>query len=304
LLSQYYEAKGSYVGGSKTPVPIQLRRVQSGWANAALHGLSYTLVAIYALPVGLVILFSFAPAASIGTEVLPSSLTLKNYIRVFTEGAAFGPFLNSAHMGLIAVGTALAITLFAVPAMLRSRSWLTRALDIGFFLPWIVPSILLGVGLINAFDTPNPLIGGGVLLGSFWILPVGYTIVTLPLMVRFLRAAFVGIDPSWEQAARSMGAGGLYRFRRVILPLVLPTAILVAAMSFNDLIKEYPLSALLYNVNNKPLPIAMMDGAMSSDPEQRAVNLVYSVLIMSFSLVVILFAERIGLGRGPDTNKL
>ena len=103
LLSQYYEAKGSYVGGSKTPVPIQLRRMRNPLANAALHGIAWLMALLYILPVGLVILFSFAPAASIGVETLPSSLTLKNYIRVFTEGRASGPAWNSARMGLIAV---------------------------------------------------------------------------------------------------------------------------------------------------------------------------------------------------------
>ena len=38
---------------------------------------------------------------------------------------------------------------------------------------------------------------------------------------------------------------------------------------------------------------------MSHDPEQKAINLVYSVFIMVFSLVGILCAERMGSGRGP-----
>jgi len=227
LLSQYYEAKGSYVVSAKTPMPIELRRVQSPAANVALHCLCYLIAIVYFVPVGLVILFSFAPAASIGIETLPSSLTTRNYIRVFTEGTAFEPAFNSARMGLIAVAVGLAVTLFGVPVILKRRGWLANLLDLSFFLPWVVPSILLAVGMISAFDTPNPLIGGGVLLGSFWILPIAYTVVILPLMVRVLRAAFVGIDPAYEDAARSLGAGGLYRFRRIILPLVLPTAVLV-----------------------------------------------------------------------------
>jgi len=250
------------------------------------------------------VLFSFAPSSAIGVETLPPSLTLRTYVRVFTDGTAFAPFWASARMALIAVAAGLAVTLFAVPVMLAARNLWTRALDLVFFLPWVLPSVLLAVGLITAFDTPNWLIGGGVLLGSFWILPIGYTVVILPLMVRFLRAAFIGIDPDYDLAARSLGAPALYRFRRVTLPLVVPTAILVSGMAFNDLMTEYPLSAFLYNVNNTPLPIAIVEGAMSPDPEQKALNLVYSVLIMGFSLAVILFAERIGLGRGPRINTL
>ena len=119
-------------------------------------------------------------------------------------------------------------------------------------------------------------------------------------MVRFFRAAFVGLDPTYEEAAQALGAGGFYRFRRVVLPIILPTVILIAGISLNDLMTEYPLSAFLYNVNNRPLPIAIVQGAVSHDPEQKAVNLVYSVLIMIFSLAVILCAERMGLGRGPQ----
>ncbi|UIY27859.1 ABC transporter permease subunit (plasmid) [Rhizobium leguminosarum] len=256
------------------------------------------------MPIALVVLFSFAPAASIGIEVIPSSLTLKNYARVFTEGTAFLPFFNSIVMSLVAVSAALVVTLFAVPVILGRRSWLTRLLDITFFLPWVVPSVLLAVGLIVTFDTPNPLVGNAVLLGGYWLLPIGYAIVALPLMVRFLRAAFIGIDPAYNEAARSMGATGLYRYRRIILPIVAPTVILVAGMAFNDLLSEYPLSAFLYNVNNKPLPIAIVDSSLSVDPEQAALNLVYVTLIMAFSLAIILLAERIGLGKGPETTTL
>lgn len=304
VLFQSVEARSVRIGGSRTPAPIQLRRVRSpGW-NIVLHAACALLALVYVLPVGLIVLFSFAPSASIGVETLPSSLSLQTYIRVFTDGTAFAPFWASARMALIAVAAGLAVTLFAVPVMLAVRNLWTRALDLVFFLPWVLPSVLLAVGLIAAFDTPNWLIGGRVLLGSFWLLPIGYTVVVLPLMVRFLRAAFIGIDPDYDLAARSLGAAALYRFRRVTLPLVVPTAILVAGMAFNDLMTEYPLSAFLYNVNNTPLPIAIVEGAMSPDPEQKALNLVYSVLIMGFSLAVILFAERIGLGAGPRTNKL
>lgn len=304
VLSQHYENKGSFVGGSKSPVPIELRRLRNPAANLVLHACSYLLLAIYALPVFLVVLFSFAPAASIGVETVPSTLTLKNYAKVFSVGAALEPLVNSIRMGILAVGAGLAITLFAVPAMLRNKGWLARILDLGFFLPWVVPSILIAVGLIVSYDTPSWLIGNVVLLGSFWILPIGYAVFILPLMVRFLRAAFVSIDPSYEEAARSLGASALHRFRRVVLPLVLPTTVLVAGMTFNILMTEYPLSAFLYNVNNRPLPIAIVESAVGGDPEQDAISLVYATLIMGFSLAVILLSIRIGMGKGPRTGSI
>lgn len=304
LLSQYWESRGSYTGSAKTITPIKLRKISNPAINTCIHAFAYLIALIEIVPVLLVVVFSFAPASSIGVDILPPSFTFKNYLKVFTQGTAFAPFLNSIIMAVVAVCTALAITLFIVPVTLRNRNWLTRGLEVSFFLPWVVPSILLAVGLIVTFDSPNPLIANKVLLGGYWLLPIGYTIIILPTLIRFLRAAFIGIDSAYEEAARSLGALGLYRFRRVLLPIITPTIILVAGMAFNDLMTEYPLSAFLYNVNNKPLPIAIAEGAISTDPEQVAINLVYVTLIMIFSLIVILFAERIGLGKGPETNKL
>ncbi|AAB91670.1 probable ABC transporter permease protein (plasmid) [Sinorhizobium fredii NGR234] len=304
LLSQYFEAKGAYTAGAKATTRIQLRAIRNPLARIVVTALAYLLAAIYLMPVALIVLFSFAPASSIGIDVLPSSFTLANYARVLGGGAAFVPFFNSMLMSSIAVAVGLAITLFAVPIMVRKRNWLTRGLDICFVLPWIIPTMLLAVGLIVAFDAPNPLVGNLVLLGSYWLLPIGYVIFSLPLMVRFMRSAFIGIDPAFDEAARAMGASGPYRLRRVVLPLVAPTAILVAGMKFNNLLAEYPLSAFLYNVNNKPLPIAIVDGAVSADPDQAAVSLVYVTLIMAFSLAVILIAERLSLGRTPESSNL
>lgn len=57
-------------------------------------------------------------------------------------------------------------------------------------------------------------------------------------------------------------------------------------------------------MNNKPLPIAIVDSSLSVDPEQAALNLVYVTLIMAFSMAIILLAERLGLGKGPETTTL
>ncbi len=304
LMSAYAEKRGTYVGGSKIPTPIQLKRVTNPFWNAVLHVAAYGLFILYIVPPFMVVLFSFAPASSIGIDAFPSTLTMKNYIAVLTDTSAFGPFWNSMRMGLIAVAIGLAVTLFASPIMTRGRGWGPQLLDLVFAVAWAVPPIFIAIGLINAFDLPNPTVGGAVLLGSFIILPLGYAVWVMPLMARFLRAAFAGLDPNHDDAARSLGASGFYRFRRVTFPMVAPTAILVSAITFNDIMSEYALSALLYNVNNRPLAIAIVDGERSPDPEQAAITLVYITLIMVISFVVVLSAERIGLGKGPETNRL
>ncbi len=304
LLMQWIESKGSYFGGAKTSVPVQLKHIDNTLANVLVHLVAYVMFVIYVTPVAIVVIFSLAPGSSIGVETLPSTFTLANYASVLSGGSAFEPFFNSFRMGFLAVVIGLAATLFAAPIMVRHKNWLTRILDLGFFLPWLVPSVLLAIGLIVTFNTPNILVANFVLVGSFIIVPVGYAINSLPLLMRFIRAAFLGIDPAFDEAGRSLGASGFYRFRRITLPLIAPTALLAGGYMFNELLTEYPLSAFLYNINNRPLSIAILESDRSQDPEQAAIALVYSVLIMAFTLVIILMAERFSLGKAPRANNV
>ena len=293
---QYVERRGSYIGGSKTPVPIERIRIANPVANITVHAAAYAIAVVQLVPIAMIILFSFAPARSIGTEVLPSSFTMQNYITVFSQSTAFIPLKNSLIMGASATLAGIMISLFVVNLVHKHTNIGTTSLDLSYMVPWILPAPFIAIGLILTYDEPNLLVVNRVLLGGFWILPIGYAIVSIPVMMRFLRAAFFSLDPALNEAAQSLGAPAYYRFLRVTIPLVLPVIILIAAMTLNGILSEYAMSAFLFNVNNKPLSIALFEGARSSNPEQAAINLVYISFIMAFSLVIITLADKYGLG--------
>ncbi|RVT81545.1 iron ABC transporter permease [Rhodobacteraceae bacterium CCMM004] len=300
LAMQYVERRGSFVGGSKTPVPIERVRIAHPVTRSAVTALAYLVAAVQLVPIVLVVLFSFAPAKSIGTEVLPTVLTLKNYATVFSQDTAFVPLRNSIVMGVSAIAGGIVISLFVVSLAQRVRGPVSNALDLTFMIPWILPAPFIAIGLILAYDQPNPLVFGETLLGSYWILPIGYAVGAIPMMIRFLRASFLSLDPALGEAAQSLGAPAHYRFARITLPIVAPVIVLISGMTLNGLMSEYSMSAFLFNVNNKPLSIALFEGARSANPEQAAINMVYIVLIMAFSLVTITLADRYGLGSGQE----
>lgn len=302
ILMQQIEKRGSYSGGAKTPVPIQRIAISDPTMNVLVHGAAYLVAIMQLLPVFLIVIFSFASAKSIVSEVIPSSLSLRNYIDVLSGGAAFIPLKNSLIMASAAVAAGLVVGLLVVSLAHRYKNSLTTGLDLTFMIPWILPAPFIAIGLILAFDTPNFIIGGQTLLGSFWILPIGYCIVAIPLMIRFLRAAFWSLDPALDEAAQSLGAPPLYRFIRITIPVILPVIVLVGGMSINGILSEYSMSAFLFNVNNKPLSIALFEGSRSTNPEQASINLVYMTLIMGFSYFIISLADRYGLG-GETTRK-
>lgn len=296
---RWVERRQSYVGGAKTPMPMQKIALANPVARVAVTAIAWGLFVIYATPVVLTVLFSFAPSRSIALDILPSSLSFENYARVLGQSQTLDPLLNSLLMSIMAIGCVLVLSVFAAHIVARSRNLATTFLEFSLFIPWVLPASLVAIGLILAFDTPNPLVFGEVLLGSYAILPVAYGLLIVPMMVRLISAAMAGLDPSLDDAARALGAGPLQRFARVTAPLLAPVLILVSALAFNDLVNEYTVSAFLYNPNNRPLGVAIASLAGANDPEQLAIGLVYTTLVMSVSFAVILVADRLGLGRAP-----
>ncbi|HYB56040.1 MAG TPA: ABC transporter permease [Alphaproteobacteria bacterium] len=102
--------------------------------------------------------------------------------------------------------------------IVRTYSWMVLLGRNG-----IVNQALARLGVI---DEPLPL-----LYNKFAIV-VGMAYVLLPYMVLTLYAAMKAIDPVLLRAARALGAGGAYVFRRVYLPLSLHGVISGALIVF------------------------------------------------------------------------
>ena len=297
LIFRVFEKRGHYTSLNTAPASFTKLKIRNPVMNALIHGLSYLLFVIYAAPVVLVVLFSFAPSKIILTQVIPTEFTLQNYIDVLTNPVYFRPLRNSILLSFLSVLGSVSIALVSVVIIRKSRSRFAVLLELALFIPWIVPVSMLAMGLISAFSTPHVLLANKVLLGSFWILPIGYTISRLPFAVRMLSAAILGINTNIEEAARSLGAGVFYTYCKVIIPLLMPTILSVSALTFNGLLSEYTLSAMLYNINNKPLGIALSEAAMDSSPERTARVLVYVVILMVMSLATILITNHLNTKR-------
>ncbi|WP_417584246.1 ABC transporter permease [Pelagibacterium sp.] len=295
------ESRGGTVSIAKTQSPLRKTAIANPLINFLVHAFAYALLVIYLAPILITIAFSFAPSESIVRDALPSGFTLDHYIAVFSNAQAFGPLGNSLVLATLAVAVALAVSLFAAMRIRSSKGLVSDGLEFSLFIPWVLPGMLLAVGLISAYNAPSPFAFGQTLVGSYWLLPIAYIFVVIPLMVRMLGAALAGIDPNINDAGRSLGASPFYRFRRLTAPLLAPVIALVAAMSFNDLLSEYTLSVFLYNINNIPLGVALQNAARADGADQIAISMVYVVLLLTFSLIVILAADRLSADR-PGTR--
>lgn len=274
---------------SKVKTKIKKQKINNRFVNLIVHILAYVLFVIYVLPVIFIIIFSFTDAYSISTGTLTlASFTLDNYIKVLTDIHAYQPFLVSmAYAGLSAIIT-VSFILFIARLIYKHSNKLTALLEYMLHIPWLLPSTLIALGLIMTFDRPQLLMGNQVMTGTLVLMLIAYILVKIPFTLRMLKATFYSIDPSLEEAAKNLGAKTFYTFMKVVLPIILPSALAILALNFNSQLADYDLSVFLYHPLFQPLGIVIKNSTEpTASADARVLTFVYSVLLMIISATVI-----------------
>jgi molybdate transport system permease protein len=163
--------------------------------------------------------FLLLPIVAIFARVSPAKLVAQLSRPVVTDA-----LLVSLKTSGIAQALVL---LLGTPAayLLATRRFPGRSLAVVLVeLPLVLPPAVAGIGLIAAFGRLG-LLGGtldalGVRLGltqAAVVIAVAY--VSSPFYVRQAIAAFETVDPNLVAASRTLGAGPVRTFFRVVLPL-------------------------------------------------------------------------------------
>lgn len=202
--------------------------------------------------------------------------TLELVISTLTLGVAVGA-------GAIGLGVPMA-WLTTRTDLPRRRTWSVLAIA-----PLAIPSYLLAFAFVGAFaprgwlnDALMPFgiavpgvygFGGAVLV---------LTLATLPYVVVATRAAFARLDPSTEEAARSLGRGPWGAARAAVLPVILPAVGAGSLLAMLYAISDFgAVSILRYDT----LPTAIYSQYRFSFDRSAAAVLALALMVLALSLV-------------------
>jgi iron(III) transport system permease protein len=143
--------------------------------------------------------------------------TFDNYLAILSDATLWRGLINT----FVVCGAAAAVTviLCAMVAytVTRTRFIGRRPLEIISWVPWAIPGIVAGLGMLWAYITlPVPLYGTLVLLGIV-LLTTG-----IPLGTRVMSGVMIQLGRELEESSRVHGAGWLYTFVHVFAPLMRP----------------------------------------------------------------------------------
>ncbi len=291
------ESKGNYMSVSNSKKRLKKQEIQNPLAKIILYIIAIILFFIQATPSIMIIISSFLDTHALSRNIISlKHLTLDNYRNVLTNSKNLSPLLRSSiYSGLAAIISVLFMLVLVRLVMKEKNKKPIKALEYIFYIPWLVPSIMIALGYMMIYDRPRPLIFNQSVIGSQWILVVAYTVTVLPSTLRSLKSAYYNFNTSLEEASQNLGASSLRTFFQVVLPAVLPTALALCALNFNTNLSEYNMSAFLYPPGSETIGIIIKQNSSAvATLDSKAVNMVYSVILMLINSIVIYFVY----GRG------
>lgn len=214
------------------------------------------------------LLFTLAPIARtivLGFQELGvQSISLSNYKELFSQESFRKAFFNTVFIALVSL--TLEIGLGLILALILSHSLKAiRFLRPIFILPLAIPTVVVAVmmsylfsssGWINRIltdlsliDSPIYWMEGGI--KSLMMIALADCWKVTPIVMLILLAGLELIDRDLYKAARIDGAGPFYIFRRITLPLLMPSITAAVIIRGIDAFRIFALPLILMGENLK-----------------------------------------------------
>ncbi|WP_110930983.1 ABC transporter permease [Paenibacillus bouchesdurhonensis] len=246
------------------------------WLNPLLWGslIFITLIPLFAM-------ISLSLKKSYGGKGF-GNLTLDNYRYILLDNpSTWKSVQNSLALSFSTLLACLIIgTLFAY-FRVRRPSKINRLAELAISVPYTLPGIVFALSMILVWMEPIPGWNPGI-YGTTTILFIAYVCRFLVLQIRAGVTAFTQVDVSMEEAARVSGAGVWRRWRRILLPMLLPGLLSGALLVFLTALTELTVSALLYSSGSQTIGVTIFGF-------EQAGNTLYSTALSSL-IVFLIFA--------------
>lgn len=255
--------------------------------TAAILALPIFLV----LPVFILLWASFLPYYAKPSLEVFSKLTFGNYLSVFKNTIILGAFKNSFMISLSSATATMLLTAITAWVVVRTNlrgKWL---LDYLASFTLVFPGVVLGVALLLTYlKLPIPL------YGTIWILVVAYITRYIPYGIRYCYPGLLQINKELEESAQMSGAPWGMVFRKIVVPLMMPSLFAGWIWIFLISIKELSVAILLSHPGSEVISVVIFDmWGNGQITEIGAFSISLTLILVSMAAGFYKFSRRYGL---------
>jgi iron(III) transport system permease protein len=271
-------------GGNAAPSPLGRLR----WPFAAL--MVIVIVFLVIMPLFGLVWQSLMPFYRTPSLEALAFVSLGAYERVVGDAQ----FWQALRVTLVlAIASAAIVTLLAATvawtvARRVRQPKLRAALDLFASSSLGVPQPIVAFSLLMFFIAANQWIP---LYGTIPGLILAYCF-RMGLAYRTSRAGLLQISQDLEDASAASGGDGITTFRRVLVPLIIPTLVIVFVLSMIGAFNDFTLALFLAKGDAKPIGVHIY-GLLNTRPhEAAAIGVLNVVLVLALASLVSIIGSR------------
>ncbi|HEX8967338.1 MAG TPA: iron ABC transporter permease [Chloroflexota bacterium] len=268
-------------------------------ATALVGSVALAVIALLVVyPVVLLVLNSF----QVGQFGTPTHFGFDNWTTALSSPRVLDTLKNTLTLSAARQGIAIVVGVLVSWLLARTdlpgRHWL----EFGFWVAVFLPTLTVTLGWIMVFDSFNGLanqlwqlifgVKGPFNIFSWWgIVWVHLVTGTIPLKVMLLTPAFRNLDASFEEASRAAGASIASTFRRVVLPIITPTILVVLLLGTIRSFEAFEIELVLGYEARIDVYSTLIYRQATSSPPEFGVATVLGILILAILLPCIIWQQ-------------
>ncbi len=273
----WVEKKQVQMDSGKTPFKLKLTGTQRFAANCTV----LFILTLSLLPAVVVLITAFTH--SIGPVLHYGTFTLKNLQYALVRAPQ--PLYNSLFLASVATFAGVIFSIICAYLIVKRKCWLTSTLDVIVMLPLTIAGTVLGIALINTFNT-----GPIVLTGTWVIMSLAYFLRRTPLSTRAAIGPLHNLKDSVEEASISLGVPSMLTFFKVVLPVMWPSITSAAILMWVTSLAELSSTIVLYYGGMSTMPIEIFQQV---DSGRLAIASAYSVLLLGCIFIPLFIAQKV-----------
>ncbi len=215
-----------------------------------LGGFSGLVYAFLFFPIIVVVIYAFNSGANVAAF---EGFSFAPFSRALDDESITSAITRSLQ---IAVASAIVATVFGTAAALalsKVSRRIRNPFDVLVFLTLVVPELVIAVSSLIFFVNVGFELG---LVPMF----LAHTVFNASLVLLVVRARFVSMGSTLEEASLDLGASALATFRQVTLPRLAPAIVAGAMLSFTFSFDDVVISNFTAGAGNDTWPLRILSG--------------------------------------------
>jgi spermidine/putrescine transport system permease protein/putrescine transport system permease protein len=194
--------------------------------------------------------------------------------------------VTSLQIAAAAAAISTVLGLCAALALARMKPRFRAPFDSVVYLTLVVPEIVIAVASLIFFVQARNYFHAFPPLGKATIL-LAQVVFNASISMLIIRARFVGMGDTLEEAAYDLGSGPMATFRQVTLPRLMPAIVAAALLSFTFSFDDYVVPAFVNGTTNT-WPIVLFSAVRFG--LTPAVNALATIMLTVTVLAVVVTA--------------